>query len=88
MFSRSDFSQHIKYILFALEENAFLGQSKPMVGPRKEFSPCWSRSSPGSRHRHHRKEEDAHLHIGDTQEQSLSDYAQQDLSVMTLKITI
>ena len=81
----SGYSQYVKYILFALEENAFLGRSKPAAGPSKESIPHRSGPPTDSPRRHRRKEEDPHLHTKDTQEQSLSDYAQQDLPVVTRK---
>jgi hypothetical protein len=50
MFSGSGFSQHVKYILFALEENAFFDHSKHVVGPSKESNPRQSRPPTGSPH--------------------------------------
>jgi hypothetical protein len=38
----------IKYILFALEENAFLGHSKPRIGPSTEHSSHQSEFSTSS----------------------------------------
>jgi hypothetical protein len=84
MISGSVFT-HIKHILLALEKNAFLGHSKP-TSPNTEHSPHWSGLPTSSPHQHHRMEEDSHLHTTDIQEQSLSDYAQQDLSIVTKKI--
>jgi hypothetical protein len=78
MFSGSIFSPHVKYILFALEENAFLDHSKLAMSPSIEPSPYWSGPPIDSSLRHHRKEEDPHLHTRDIEKQSLSDYAQQD----------
>jgi hypothetical protein len=55
------------------------------VSPSREASPHWYGSPTNKPCRHHRKkEEDPHLHIDKIQQdQSLSDYAQQDLSIMT-----
>jgi hypothetical protein len=57
----SYFSQHVKYILFTLEENALPWSSK-LAGPSKELNPHQSGHPTGTPHRHHRKEEDPHLH--------------------------
>jgi hypothetical protein len=64
MISGSVFS-HIKRILLSLGKNAFLGNSKPVMGPNMELSPHRFRLPTGSPHRHHRKEEDPHLHTRD-----------------------
>jgi hypothetical protein len=63
MISRS-VSSHVKYILLALEKDVFLGHSKP-ASPSTELSPHRSGLPTGSPCRHHRKEEDPHVHIGD-----------------------
>jgi hypothetical protein len=81
MISGSVFS-HDKHILLALEKNAFLGSSK-LVSPSMEPSPRRSGLPTRSPHWHREKEEDPHLHTRDIQEQSLRDYAQQYLSIMT-----
>jgi hypothetical protein len=51
----------------------------------REPNSHWSEYPTDNPHRHHqKKEEDPHLHIDkEQQEQNLSDYAQQDLSVVT-----
>jgi hypothetical protein len=65
----------------------FTDQSES-AGPSMKPSPQWSGLPNGSPHQHHWMKENPHLHTTDIQEQSLSDYAQQDLSVVTIKITI
>jgi hypothetical protein len=53
---------YIKYILLALEENAFLDHSQPRMGPSMESSPHQSEFPTGNPHRHHQKGEEAQLH--------------------------
>jgi hypothetical protein len=72
-------------ILFALKENVIHQCSKP-EDPSTESNPHWFRLPIDNLHWHHRKEESfPHLHIEKQQEQSLSDYAQQDLFKVTKK---
>jgi hypothetical protein len=67
-------------ILFAIEENAIHRRSKPKE-PSIESNPHWFGLLTDNHHRHRWKEEAVpHLHTEKPQEQSLSDYAQQDLS--------
>jgi hypothetical protein len=70
-------------ILFALKQNAIHQHSKPK-DPSTESNPHRVGVSTDNPHRHRREEEIVpHLHIEKPQEQSLSDYAQQDLSKVT-----
>jgi hypothetical protein len=67
-------------ILFALKENAIHQRSKP-EDPSTESNPHRFGLPTDNPHRYCRKEEAVpHLHTEKQQEQSLSDYAQQDLS--------
>jgi hypothetical protein len=77
------FVSHDKHTLFALEESGLLRWPAPTI-PNREPSPHRSGSFTDSPHRRHRKEEDPHLHINKKiiRAKSLSDYAQQDLSVV------
>jgi hypothetical protein len=75
----------VKHIILTLEKNAIIGRSTP-ASPSREPNPHRSRPPIDTPRWHCRKEEDPHLHTKDIQqEQSLSDYAQQDLSVMARK---
>jgi hypothetical protein len=70
-------------ILFALKENVIHRCSKT-ENPSTESNPYRFGLSTDNPHRHHRKEEAIpHLHIEKSQEQSLSDYAQQDVFKVT-----
>jgi hypothetical protein len=70
-------------ILFALKENAIRRLSKP-EDPSTESNPHRFGLLSDNSHRHHWKVEVVpHLHTEKPQEQSLSDYAQQDLSKVT-----
>jgi hypothetical protein len=64
MISRSIFS-HDKYILLALEKNAFLDHSKS-VSPSMKLMPHRSELPTASPRWHRQKEEDPHLHTRDT----------------------
>jgi hypothetical protein len=77
------FSLNAQDILFALKENVVHRRSKP-EDPSTEPNPHRFGLPTDNPHRHRRQEEAApHLHTKSQQEQSLSDYAQQDLSEMT-----
>jgi hypothetical protein len=70
-------------ILFALKENVIHWRSKPR-DLNTESNPHRFGLPIDNPPRHHRKEEaDPHLHTEKQQEQSLSDYTQQDLSKVT-----
>jgi hypothetical protein len=70
-------------ILFALKENAIHRRSKP-EDPSTESNPHWFELLIDNLHQHHRKEEAVpHLYTEKPQEQSLINYAQQDLSKVT-----
>jgi hypothetical protein len=70
-------------ILFALKENVIHRCSKP-EDPSTESNPHRFGLPTDNPHRYCRKEEAApHLHTETQQEQSLSDYSQQDLSEVT-----
>jgi hypothetical protein len=70
-------------ILFALKENVIHRHSKA-EDPSMESNPHRFRLPIDNPHRHHRQKEVApHLHTKKKQEQSLSDYTQQDLSEVT-----
>jgi hypothetical protein len=72
-------SLNIQYIFFTLEGNDLHQRSKP-VDPSTKSNPYLFGAPTDNPHQHRRKEEeDPHLH----KEQSLSDYAQQDLSIVT-----
>jgi hypothetical protein len=70
-------------ILIALKENAIHRFSKP-EDPSMEYNPHWF-GLPTDNPRQHRRKDEAvpHLHTEIQQEQSLSDYAQPDLSKVT-----
>jgi hypothetical protein len=70
-------------ILFALKENVIHRRSKP-EDPSTESNPYRLGLLTDNPYRHRRKEEAVpHLHTEKPQGQSLSDYAQQDLSKVT-----
>jgi hypothetical protein len=70
-------------ILFALKENAIHQHSKP-EDPSIESNLHWFGLPTDNPRQHCRKEGVApHMHIEKQQEQSLSDYDQQDLSEVT-----
>jgi hypothetical protein len=70
-------------ILFALKVNAIHLRTKPEL-PSTESNPHRFELPTNNPHRHCRKEGAApHLHTENQQEQSLSDYAQQDISEVT-----
>jgi hypothetical protein len=76
---------HIKHRPFTLEGMSSIERLTPMSASR-EPSPHQSGAPTDSPHMCHRKkeEEDPHLHINNIQqEQNLSDYAQQDLFIVT-----
>jgi hypothetical protein len=55
---------YVKYILHALEENAFLSHSNSRMGPSTESNPHRFELRIGNPYRHRRKGEEAHLHTG------------------------
>jgi hypothetical protein len=70
-------------ILFALKENVVHRHSKP-EDPSIESNPYWFELPTDNPHRHCRQEEAVpHLHTENQQEQSLTNYAQQDLFEVT-----
>jgi hypothetical protein len=69
-------------VLFTLKENVIHRHSKP-EDPSTEFIPHRF-GLPTNNPRRHRRQEEANPH---KQDQSLSDYAQQDLAMVTKNIT-
>jgi hypothetical protein len=70
-------------ILFALKENVIHQRSKP-GDPNTESNPHQFGLLTDNPDWHHRKEEAVpHLHTEKQQQQTLSDYTQQDLSMVT-----
>jgi hypothetical protein len=53
---------NVKYILLVLEGIAFLGHSKPRMGPSTECNPHQFEPPTDSHCWHHRKRKEAHLH--------------------------
>jgi hypothetical protein len=80
-------SLNVQYILFILEENVLYQRSKPtgpsMASNPHRFEPSTDTPSSASPERG-RRSSPAHKR---QQEKSLSDYAQQDLSIVTQRIT-